>query len=76
MKNVTISLPDEWAHRAKVFAAERNTSVSRYVGQLLAEKLEAEQGYRKAFNVWRSRTPMILNESRGPYPARDDVHER
>lgn len=76
MKNVTITLPDELAHRAKVFAAEQNTSVSRFVGSLLAERLESEQGYRDALSKWRKRKPMILNESQLPYPARDSLYER
>lgn len=76
MKNVTISLPDDLAHKAKVFAAEHNTSVSKYVGGLLAERLEAEQGYRSAMNKWKNRKPMVLNEAGTKYPSRDDVHER
>jgi len=76
MKNVTISLPDALAHRAKVFAAEQNTSVSRYVGSLLTERLEAEQGYRDALAKWKTRKPMVLNESRLPYPSRDSLYER
>ncbi|MFO1490369.1 MAG: CopG family transcriptional regulator [Kiritimatiellia bacterium] len=76
MKNITISLPDDLARKAKVFAAEQDTSVSKYVGGLLAERLEAEQGYRNAMARWQERTPMVLNESRSKYPGRDDVHER
>ena len=76
MKNVTITLPDELAHRAKVLAAERNTSVSRYVGQLLAERLEAEDGFQRAREAWKCRKPMVLNEAGARYPSRDDVHER
>ena len=76
MKNVTISLPDEVAHAAKVFAAEHNTSVSKYVGNLLCERLEAEGGYQAAMKRWRSREPKVLNESRLPYPSRDSLHER
>ena len=76
MKNVTISLPDELAHRAKVFAAEHNTSVSKYVGRLLSERLEAEQGYGQAMSQWRARKPILLNEAGAKYPARDTLYER
>jgi plasmid stability protein len=76
MKNVTITLPDDLAHRAKVYAAEHNTSVSRYVGSLLAERLEAEQGYQKAMKQWRSRKPTILNKSAGAYPTRESLYGR
>jgi plasmid stability protein len=76
VKNVTISLPDELAHRAKVFAAEHNTSVSKYVGRLLSERLEAEQGYAQAMSQWRARKPMLLSEAGSKYPARSDLYER
>ena len=76
MKNVTISLPDDLAHKAKVSAAEHDTSLSKYVGGLLAERLAAEKGYRNAMNKWKNRKPMVLNESGAKYPRRDDVHER
>jgi hypothetical protein len=75
-KHITIALSDELAHKAKVFAAEHNTSVSCYIGALLAERLEAEQGYSKAMEQWMSRTPMVLNESKARYPSRDSLHER
>lgn len=76
MKNVTITLPDELAHQAKVFAAEQNTSVSRFVGELLSERLEQEQGYRDAMNKWHVAEPLVINESGAPYPSRDDLHDR
>lgn len=76
VKNLTISLSEELAHRAKVFAAEQNTSVSRYVGRLLSEKLEAEAGYRAAMQRWCSVKPARLNESGDSYPSRESLHER
>lgn len=76
MKNVTITLPDELAHRAKIFAAEHNTSVSRYLGELLAERLEQERGYKNAMKEWCSVEPIVLNEEGSPYPSRDSLHER
>ena len=76
MKNVTISLPDEVAHAAKVFAAEQNTSVSKFVGGLLRERLEAEGGYQAALKRWRRRKPMVIHEAKTPYPSRSSVYER
>jgi hypothetical protein len=73
VRNITISLPEELAHRAKVFAAENNTSVSRYVGALLAEKLESDTGYREAMKRWRSRKATCLNSSGRRYPSRDQL---
>jgi hypothetical protein len=76
VKNITISLPDELAHRAKVFAAENNTSVSRYVGALLAEKLESDTGYRAAMKRWCSRKAARLNSNGRRYPSRDQLYDR
>jgi hypothetical protein len=76
MKNVTISLPDELAHQAKVFAAEHNTSVSRYLGGLLASRIESERGYQKAHQNWQRRALKPLRDPAQAYPKREDVYER
>ncbi|HMO05581.1 MAG TPA: DUF6364 family protein [Kiritimatiellia bacterium] len=76
MKNVTISLPDELAHKAKVFAAEHNTSVSRYVGELLAARLESEKNYRNAYARWSSRALKPLGNTGIAYPERGALYDR
>lgn len=75
MKNITITLPDELAHRAKVFAAEQNTSVSKYVGGLLAEKMKAEQGYQVSMRNWLRQKPVAMSESTKAYPKREALYE-
>jgi hypothetical protein len=40
MKNVTVTLPEELATRARVAAARENKSLSRYIADLLAEKCD------------------------------------
>jgi hypothetical protein len=42
MKNVTITLPDELAHRARVAAAQQDKSLSRFVAEMLAERCKGE----------------------------------
>jgi plasmid stability protein len=76
VKNITISLPDELAHRAKVFAAEHNTSVSRFVGDMLAERLREDTRYRRAMKQWALREVGPLSDGETPYPSRDSLHER
>jgi hypothetical protein len=39
LKNVTITLDEDVARWARIWAAERDTSVSRLVGELLREKM-------------------------------------
>jgi hypothetical protein len=76
VKNLTITLPEELSRKAKIFAAERNTSVSKYVGELLGERLRAESGYQLAMERWQHRQPSVLNASHSPYPQRKDLYDR
>ena len=55
MKNVTITMADEVADWARVEAAKRNTSVSRMLGDLLAEKMRQEDAYERAMNEYADR---------------------
>jgi hypothetical protein len=44
MKNVTITLPEDLARRARVEAAKQDKSLSRFVADLLAERCKGEPG--------------------------------
>ncbi len=74
MKNVTITLDEEVARWARVRAAELDTSVSRLVGKLLKEHMAAEKRYETARRRYLARQAEPI--STGPYPRRDDLHER
>lgn len=76
MKNVTISLEEEVARWARVRAAEKETSVSRLVGEMLRDKMITEEGYRAAREEFFSVTPRRLREPGTPLPSREDVHDR
>jgi hypothetical protein len=76
MKNVTVSLEDEVAKWARVYAAEQNTSVSKLLGALLKERMRREQGYEKARSRFMSRRPAILREPGEGLPRRDELHDR
>jgi len=75
MKNITISLEEEVARWARVWAAEHDTSVSRFVGDLLQARMESERGYRRAMKSYFTRAPQKL-KSAGHYPTREEIHER
>lgn len=55
MKNVTISMDDSVAEWARLEAARRNTSVSRLVGEMLAEKMRHDDAYERAMQDWLHR---------------------
>lgn len=48
MKNVTITVEDGVLEWARVEAARRGSSVSRMVGEMLAEKMRQEDAYAQA----------------------------
>jgi len=75
MKNVTIVLREEVARWARVWAAHHDTSVSKMIGEMLAQRMEEEQGYEAAMNAFLGRQPKVLKEG-GPYPTREEIHER
>ena len=77
MKNVTITLDEEVAQWARVAAARQSTSVSRWVGELLREKMRADERYKTAMEHFFSIEPRPLRESRtSRYPDRDELHDR
>ena len=75
MKNVTITLDEDVAHWARIYAARRGTSVSRILGELLQERMLEEQGYEAAMQQYLSAAPRVLSAT-GRYPTRDEIHER
>jgi hypothetical protein len=74
MKNVTITVEDGALEWARIQAAKRNSSVSRLVGELLAEKMRQEDAYEQAmrealkFESW--------GPSEGPFLNRDEMYDR
>ncbi|MBU4319245.1 MAG: hypothetical protein KKF30_18455 [Proteobacteria bacterium] len=47
-QNITLSLEKEILQRGKIIAAQKNTSVSKMLGDLLKEMTEKEQAYEAA----------------------------
>lgn len=75
MKNVTITLDEDVADWARIWAAKSRTSVSRLVGELLKRRMLEEAGYQAAMKQYLSRKPKLLKKS-GKYPSREALHER
>ena len=76
MKNVTITLDEETARWARIYAAEHDTSVSRMVGEMLREKMRLEDEYRSAMQSYLSEPACKLKPSAKKYPGREELHER
>jgi hypothetical protein len=75
MKNVTITLKEEVAQWARVWAARHNTSVSRLLGQMLESRMKEEEYFDTAKKRFFSRKPVALKRG-GKYPTREEIHER
>jgi hypothetical protein len=76
MKNVTITLDETVARWARIRAAERNTSVSRLVGEMLRERMVADDRYAIAMERYLAQRPSRLRPPRKALPKRDDLHDR
>jgi hypothetical protein len=74
MKNVTITVEESALEWARIEAAKRNSSVSRLVGEILAEKMRQEDAYAQAmrkaikFESW--------GKSDGHFLTRNEMYER
>lgn len=76
MRNVTISLDDETARWARVEAARNDSSLSRFVGEVLRERMSHDDSYERAAASYMSRMATPLGEIGQPYPSRDEIHRR
>ena len=76
VKNVTVTLDRKTAARARVKAAERNMSLSRYIGEVLRKELRAADEYEAAYLAWRRSKPFPLKGAPQPYPKREELYDR
>ena len=54
MKNVTITVEDSVLDWARIEAARRGSSVSRMLGDFMAEMQRREDTYERAYLAWRT----------------------
>jgi len=76
MRNVTITLDNETATQAKVRAAERGMSLSRYIGEALRRDLRNGDIYDAAYRSWRACKAFPLTGAAQAYPAREEIYDR
>lgn len=75
-KNVTITLDEETARWARIEAARRDSSISRFVGEVLRERMAREDAYRHARERFPSREPYVEPVEARRLPSRDELHDR
>ena len=76
MRNVTVTLDEKTADRARVKAAEQKMSLSRYIGEVLRKELRHEDEYEAAYRAWRKSRPFPLKGPAQPYPKREELYDR
>jgi plasmid stability protein len=76
MKNITVSLDDETYRRARVKAAERDTSVSALVKAFLTELAAGESETERLKREERALRESITGFRANPRLSRNEVHER
>lgn len=76
MKNITITLDDETAARARVEAAERNLSLSRYIGEVLREQMRGHDEYERAMRRFLARKPLPMRAPGERLATREELHDR
>ncbi|MCK6527880.1 DUF6364 family protein [Myxococcota bacterium] len=75
MKDITISVDENVARWAKVWAAQHDSSISKLVGELLKKCMIEESGYDEAMRDFFDSPGWSFHES-PRYPTRDEVHDR
>jgi hypothetical protein len=76
MRNITITLDNDTAAQAKVHAAERGMSLSRYIGEVLRRELRNGDIYDAAYRSWRAGKAFPLTGEPASPANREDLYDR
>jgi phage shock protein A len=76
MKNITVTVDDETYRKARIKAAEQNTSVSARVKRFLAEFAAGESDIERLKREERALRERITSFRAADRLSREDVHRR
>jgi hypothetical protein len=76
MRNITVSLDDDTYRRARMIAAQRDTSVSALVKQFLLEIASGESETERLKRQERELRERVTDFDASDRLSRDDVHRR
>jgi len=74
LRNITVTLEEAVARWARMEAARHETSVSRLLGEILKERMQRTDEYRKAMRRALAREEFPKKEGR--YLSREEAHDR
>ncbi len=76
MKNVTVTLKEHVARWARIKAAEQDKSLSKFLSDLLEERMKHESDYEAARRRFMAGKPFAFREPGEKLPTRDEIHDR
>ena len=76
MKNITVSLDDETYRRARMIAAQRDTSVSALVKRFLLDLASGETEFEKLRRLEQEARERITNFNGSDRLTRGQLHDR
>jgi hypothetical protein len=76
VKNITITLDEKTAAWARRQAAERETSLSRFVGEVLQRNMRQAREYEQALRRFFASEPVAFKSGGKRYPRRDELYNR
>ncbi len=74
LRNITITLEEHVARWARIQAATNEVSVSRFLANLLKERMKQTDEYEAAKRRALARKPFLKTDGR--YLSREEVHDR
>jgi uncharacterized protein YqeY len=74
LRNITITLEESVARWVRIQAATHETSVSRFLANLLKERMKQIDEYEAAKRRALARKPFLKSDGR--YLSREEVHDR
>ena len=76
MRNLTVSLDDETYRRARMIAAQRDTSVSALVKHFLIELASGETEFERLKRLEQAARDRIVSFNGSDRLSREEIHER
>jgi hypothetical protein len=76
VKNITITLDAKTASWVRLAAAKHGKSVSRFLGELLHQRMHDSRNYDEAMRRFLGKAPVVLNNDGTGYGTREDLHDR
>jgi hypothetical protein len=73
-RNITITLEEDLARWARIEAARCDTSVSRFLAEILKERMIQKDNYEAAKRRALARKPFLKTDGR--YLSREQAHDR